>query len=62
MLTIKFNRALALRFALILLGCLAIVAVGFISPTMTQRELWREYWPVFAIAAAMILAGVSGDK
>lgn len=60
--SLTFNRALTFRLALILAGMLVFVIVGFIAPTLSQRELWREFWPVFAIGAAMILAGVSGDK
>lgn len=57
-----FNRNLVLRCVLILAGMLTFVVVGIIAPTLSQRELWREFWPVFAFAAAIIFAGVSGGK
>lgn len=61
MLQLKLNRALAIRLALILLGFAVFVGVGFVAPDATQRELWREYWPVFGFGAALILCGCVGD-
>lgn len=56
----RFNRALAFRLALILVGMFTFVGVGYVSPHATQAQMFAQFWPVYFAGAVLILIGAVG--
>ncbi len=47
-----------LGWFVIVLGCAAIVLVGYLHPSRTPYELALAYWPVYSASVALIAVGV----